>query len=43
MSALILTQKQRKVLLSTLLNYYSLHLSNFENLKTLDILEEVLN
>jgi len=43
MNALILTQKQRRVLLSTLLNYYSLHLSNFDNLKTLDILEEVLN
>lgn len=43
MNALILTQKQRKLLLSALLNYYSLHLSNFDNLKTLDILEEVLN
>ncbi|NQX96510.1 MAG: DNA repair protein RecO [Flavobacteriales bacterium] len=43
MEALILNQKQRKILLSTLLNYYSLHLSNFDNLKTLDILEEVLS
>lgn len=43
MESLKLTQKQRKRLLSTLLNYYSLHLSNFDNLKTLDILEEVLN
>ena len=43
MERLKLTHKQRKMLLSTLLNYYSLHLSNFDNLKTLDILEEVLN
>ncbi|MGB0881571.1 MAG: DNA repair protein RecO [Vicingaceae bacterium] len=43
LGALKLTQKQRKVLLNTLLNYYSLHLSNFDNLKTLDILEEVLS
>jgi DNA repair protein RecO (recombination protein O) len=43
LDSLKITQKQRKVLLSTLLNYYSLHLSNFDNLKTLDILEEVLN
>lgn len=43
MSALNLNQKQRKILLSALLNFYSLHLSNFDKLKTLDILEEVLN
>lgn len=43
METLIIENKQRKMLLSTLLNYYSLHLSNFDNLKTLDILEEVLN
>jgi len=43
MEELNLTRKQRKILLSTLLNYYSLHLSNFDNLKTLGILEEVLS
>ncbi|MDG1476409.1 MAG: DNA repair protein RecO C-terminal domain-containing protein, partial [Vicingaceae bacterium] len=43
MSTLKLTQNQRKILLKTLLNYYSLHLSNFDNLKTLNILEEVLS
>jgi DNA repair protein RecO (recombination protein O) len=43
METLIIDHKQRKMLLSTLLNYYSLHLSNFDNLKTLDILEEVMN
>ncbi len=43
METIIINGKQRKILLSTLLNYYSLHLSNFDNLKTLDILEEVLN
>ena len=43
MDTLKLTQKERKILLEALLNYYSLHLSNFDNLKTLDILEEVLN
>ncbi len=43
METLIIDNKQRKMLLSTLLNFYSLHLSNFDNLKTLDILEEVLN
>ena len=43
MGSLKITQKQRKILLNTLLNYYSLHLSNFDNLKTLDILEQVLN
>ena len=43
MDTLNLNQEQRKTLLNTLLNYYSLHLSNFDNLKTLDILKEVLN
>lgn len=43
MGDLILDTKQRKLLLNNLLDYYSLHLSNFGNLKTLDILEEVLN
>jgi len=43
METLIIDNKQRKMLLSTILNYYSLHLSNFDNLKTLEILEEVLN
>ncbi len=40
---LTLNTKQRKLLLNAFLDYYSLHLSNFGNLKTLDILEEVLN
>jgi len=35
--------KQRKMLLTIFLDYYSLHLSNFDNLKTIAILEEVLN
>lgn len=43
MENLILDTKQRKILLNNLLDYYSLHLSNFDNLKTLAILEEVLN
>ncbi|MGB0887977.1 MAG: DNA repair protein RecO [Vicingaceae bacterium] len=38
-----INKKERKTLLRALLNYYSLHLSNFDNLKTLEILEEVLN
>lgn len=42
-NTLILDKKQREILLSALLNYYSLHLSNFDNLKTLEILKEVLN
>jgi DNA repair protein RecO (recombination protein O) len=42
MSTLILNNQQRKMLLSAILNYYSLHLSNFDNLKTLEILEEIL-
>ena len=35
--------KQRKILLTSFIDYYSLHLSNFENLKTLTVLEEMLN
>ena len=42
MDTLIINNKQRKMLLSAILNYYSLHLSNFENLKTLEIVEEIL-
>ncbi len=33
----------RKVLLKAFLDYYHLHLSNFDNLKSLSVLEEVLN
>ena len=43
MKSLKINAKQRKLLLTTFLDYYSFHLSNFDNLKTLDILEEVLN
>lgn len=43
MESLNLNTKQRKLLLNAFLDYYSLHLSNFDNLKTIDILEEVLN
>jgi DNA repair protein RecO (recombination protein O) len=42
MDTLEINNKQRKMLLSSILNYYSLHLSNFDNLKTLEILEEIL-
>jgi len=42
MGTLILNNQQRKMLLSAILNYYSLHLSNFDNLKSLEILEEIL-
>lgn len=42
METLTINNKQRKMLLSAILNYYSLHLSNFDNLKTLEILEEIL-
>lgn len=38
-----LNQALRKVLLSVLLDYYHLHLSNFDNLKSIGILEEVLS
>lgn len=34
---------QRKMLLANFLDYYNLHLSNFDNLKTVAILEEILN
>ncbi|PCJ28589.1 MAG: DNA repair protein RecO [Flavobacteriales bacterium] len=43
METLVIDTKQRRLLLNSLLDYYSLHLSNFDNLKTLDILEEVLS
>jgi len=43
MESLILDTKKRKMLLNAFLDYYNLHLSNFENLKTLDVLAEVLN
>jgi DNA repair protein RecO (recombination protein O) len=40
---LTINASQRKLLLNAFLDYYNLHLSNFGNLKTLDVLEEVLN
>jgi DNA repair protein RecO (recombination protein O) len=40
---LSLNYADRKVLLNLLLDYYNLHLSNFDNLKSLTVLEEVLN
>ena len=43
MDSIGINTEQRKMLLNSFLDYYSLHLSNFDNLKTLDILEEVLN
>ena len=33
----------RKLILNALLNYYSLHLSNFDNLKSKEVLEEILS
>jgi DNA repair protein RecO (recombination protein O) len=43
MKKLTINTKQRKLLLTAFLDYYNLHLSNFDNLKTLAVLEEVLN
>ena len=40
---LILTNNDRKELLSLFLDYYHLHLSNFDNLKSVAVLQEVLN
>ncbi len=40
---LSLTNSDRKELLKQFLDYYHLHLSNFDNLKSLAVLEEVLN
>ncbi len=40
---LSLNYTNRKTLLTVLLRYYNIHLSNFENLKSLAVLEEVLN
>ena len=40
---LTINAKQRKSHLHVFLDYYNLHLSNFDNLKTLGVLEEVLN
>ena len=42
-SSLVLDYHSRKTLLNTFLNYYSLHLSNFDNFKSLEILEAVLS
>ncbi|OFY96289.1 MAG: DNA repair protein RecO [Bacteroidetes bacterium RIFCSPLOWO2_12_FULL_31_6] len=42
-SDLKIDAKQRKLLLVYFLDYYNLHLSNFDNLKTVAILEEILN
>lgn len=38
-----LNVNNRKIILNSLLNYYSLHLSNFDNLKSKKVLEEILN
>jgi DNA repair protein RecO (recombination protein O) len=40
---LLLSYTDRKKLLAVFLDYYGLHLSNFENLKSLSVLEEVLS
>lgn len=40
---LSLTNIDRKALLKVFLDYYHLHLSNFDNLKSIAVLEEVLN
>jgi DNA repair protein RecO (recombination protein O) len=40
---LSLNYSDRKKVLTALLDYYNLHLSNFENLKSLAVLEEVLS
>ena len=42
-SNLKIDASQRKLLLSNFLDYYNLHLSNFDNLKTLTILEDILS
>lgn len=40
---LCLNKKDRNVLLTTFINYFNLHLSNFESLKSLPVLKEVLD
>lgn len=40
---LSLNYSDRKLVLTALLDYYNLHLSNFDNLKSLAVLEEVLS
>lgn len=40
---LLLSNTDRKELLTVFLDYYHLHLSNFDNLKSLAVLQEVLN
>ena len=42
-TTLSLNYSDRKKVLKALLDYYNLHLSNFENLKSLAVLEEVLS
>lgn len=42
-SNLSLNYSDRKLVLSALIDYYHLHLSNFDNLKSLAVLEEVLS
>ena len=42
-SNLSLSYSARKLVLTSLLDYYNLHLSNFDNLKSLAVLEEVLS
>ena len=42
-NTLSLSYSDRKIVLTALIDYYNLHLSNFENLKSLAVLEEVLS
>lgn len=39
---LLLTKKERKTLLDTFLNYYEIHIEGFRKLKSIEILEQVL-
>jgi len=43
LSSIEFTNINRKLILNALLNYYSLHLSNFDNLKSKEVLEEILS
>jgi len=43
MDQLNIDNNTRKLILNAILNYYSLHLSNFEQLKSKEVLEEILN
>jgi DNA repair protein RecO (recombination protein O) len=43
LSTFSVTNINRKLILNALLNYYSLHLSNFDHLKSKEVLEEILS